>query len=166
MTHPASAPSFETRRLAAAHAAGCRAIRLAALRDAPAVFGTTCDTQAGLRLAAFVQRLDGAIAFGAYVGGALAGMAGFKRPDGAKGRHRGVPWGMFVAPAARRPASARRCSTRRSRPRRGQPGRWRSPPSTAAVRRARSASGTASSRTASSRVRSTQRTAARTLCRW
>lgn len=103
MTHPASAPSFETRRLAAAHAAGCRAIRLAALRDASAVFGTTCDTQAGLRLAAFVQRLDGAIAFGAYVGGALAGMAGFKRPDGAKGRHRGVPWGMSVAPAARRP---------------------------------------------------------------
>lgn len=52
MTHPAS-PPFETRRLAAAHAAGCRAIRLAALRDAPAVFGTTCDTQAGLGLAAF-----------------------------------------------------------------------------------------------------------------
>ncbi|AIP18276.1 GNAT family N-acetyltransferase [Burkholderia pseudomallei] len=103
MTHPASAPSFETSRLAAAYAAGCRGIRLAALRDAPAVFGTTCDTQAGLRLAAFVQRLDGAIAFGAYVGGALAGMAGFKRPDGAKGRHRGVPWGMSVAPAARRP---------------------------------------------------------------
>ncbi|MHA7468639.1 hypothetical protein ACX820_25870, partial [Burkholderia pseudomallei] len=124
MTHPASAPSFETSRLAAAYAAGCRAIRLAALRDAPAVFGTTCDTQAGLGLAAFVQRLDGAIAFGAYVGGALAGMAGFKRPDGAKGRHRGVRGACPSRPPRGGPASARRCSMRRSRPRRGQPGRW------------------------------------------
>ncbi|WP_043302694.1 GNAT family N-acetyltransferase, partial [Burkholderia humptydooensis] len=102
MTHPASAPSVEIRRLFAAHAADYRAIRLAALRDAPEAFGSTYDAEAERSLAAFAQRLDSSIVFGAYVDGAIAGMAGFKRLDGAKERHKGFLWGVYVAPAARR----------------------------------------------------------------
>ncbi|KVN20138.1 MULTISPECIES: GNAT family N-acetyltransferase [unclassified Burkholderia] len=102
MTHPASALSVEIRRLFAAHAADYRAIRLAALRDAPEAFGSTYDAEAERSLAAFAQRLDSSIVFGAYVDGAIAGMAGFKRLDGAKERHKGFLWGVYVAPAARR----------------------------------------------------------------
>ncbi|AHI76674.1 acetyltransferase domain protein [Burkholderia thailandensis USAMRU Malaysia  len=102
MTLPASSPSVAIRRLAAAHAADYRAIRLAALRDAPHAFGSTYDAEAARPLAAFAEQLDGAIVFGAYVGGAIAGMVGVEPLEGAKECHKGFLWGMYVAPAARR----------------------------------------------------------------
>ncbi|KVD89689.1 GCN5 family acetyltransferase [Burkholderia sp. ABCPW 14] len=102
MVKPAPAPSVEVRRLLAAHAADYRAIRLAALRDAPDAFGSTYDAEAARPLVAFAERLAGAIVFGAYVDGRIAGMAGFKRLAGAKARHKGFLWGMYVAPDARR----------------------------------------------------------------
>ncbi|AOJ73325.1 MULTISPECIES: GNAT family N-acetyltransferase [Burkholderia] len=102
MAHPASSPCIEIRRLRAAHAADYRAIRLAALKDAPDAFGSTYEAEAARPPVAFAERLDSAIVFGAYVDGAIAGMAGFKRQEGAKERHKGFLWGMYVAPAARR----------------------------------------------------------------
>lgn len=40
--------------------------------------------------------------FGAFVDGRLAGVAGFVREAGAKQRHKGTLWGMYVDPSARR----------------------------------------------------------------
>ncbi|AOI50134.1 putative acetyltransferase [Burkholderia oklahomensis] len=102
MPDSTSVPAVEVRRLSASLAADYRAIRLAALQDMPDAFGSTYDVEVARPLTAFAERLAGTIVFGAYVGGRIAGMAGFKRLDGAKARHKGFLWGMYVAPDARR----------------------------------------------------------------
>ncbi len=90
------------RLLSAAHAPDYRTIRLAALRDAPDAFGSSYDVEAARPLAAFAQQLEATTVFGAYIDGRIVGMAGIKQMEGAKTRHKGLLWGMYVAPAARR----------------------------------------------------------------
>ena len=60
--------------------------------------------------------------FGAFVGGALAGVVGLAREPRAKNRHKAAVFGMYVAPDTRGAASGRRCCATRSRSARSVPG--------------------------------------------
>ncbi len=89
----------------AADVADYRAIRLAALKDAPDAFGSTYEAEVGLSMEAFAERLATTIVLGAYEGDGgdarIVGMAGFKQQTLAKLAHKGFVWGFYVAPAAR-----------------------------------------------------------------
>jgi len=81
-----------------------RQLRLEALRDAPTAFGSSYETEAGLRASHYRERLTRSPenhVLGAWSGGTLIGMAGFFREVTPKRRHIGSIWGMYVTPAAR-----------------------------------------------------------------
>jgi ribosomal protein S18 acetylase RimI-like enzyme len=88
-------------RLGVARAGDYRTIRLAALEESPAAFGSDYETERARPDAAFAERVAGTAVFGAYLAEALAGMVGFRREDGLKDRHKGHLWGMYVRPEAR-----------------------------------------------------------------
>jgi ribosomal protein S18 acetylase RimI-like enzyme len=92
----------EIRRLGAADAADYRAIRLAALQADAEAFGSTYEAEADRPLSAFAERLASSVVFGAYISGALVGMAGFKQREGARERHKAFVWGTWVRPDMRR----------------------------------------------------------------
>ena len=77
-------------------------IRLRALRDDPESFGSSYEEILERGIAGATQSLrkrdtspDNAT-FGAFEGGTLAGIAGFRREEEVKKRHKGVIWGMYV----------------------------------------------------------------------
>ncbi len=90
------------RRLTPIDAADFRAIRLAALQDTPEAFGSTFESELPRPLSVIAERLTSSTVFGAYLGGRVVGMAGYWREEGSKSQHKGVIWGMYVAPDARR----------------------------------------------------------------
>ena len=95
-------PAFTIRHLTPADAADYRAIRLAALQNAPDAFGSTYESEATRPISAWEERLAAPGAFGAYVDGKIVGMARFVQDAGsAKERHKGSVYGMYVAPHAR-----------------------------------------------------------------
>jgi ribosomal protein S18 acetylase RimI-like enzyme len=93
-------------RLEPTHRVAVRALRLRALREEPNAFLASYDedveswTEEFLR-AGLTKPLGTAI-YGALEGGALVGMVGLNRDSRAKARHRGLIWGLYVAPEARR----------------------------------------------------------------
>jgi ribosomal protein S18 acetylase RimI-like enzyme len=95
------------RRLGGADAADYRAIRLAALQQDAAAFGSTYEVEAPLPLAAFTARLESTLVFGAYAGEQIVGMAGAKRLSGARESHKAFIWGTYVEPGWRRQGTAR-----------------------------------------------------------
>ena len=95
-----SAPSV--RRLTPADAEAFRAIRLEGLQRHPASFGAAYDDERTQALDWFRARIADHAVFGGYSGdGALAGVAGLLVPPGAKLRHKGILWGMYVRESAR-----------------------------------------------------------------
>ena len=86
--------------------------RLEALEHEPRAFGASVEEDRALPLETVATRLeakpDGAFVVGAFVDGALAGMAGFYREERLKTRHKGFIWGVYVAPHYRRQGIARR----------------------------------------------------------
>ena len=83
-------------------------IRLRALRDDPESFGSSYEEILERGIAGATQSLrkrdtspDDAT-FGAFEGGALVGIAGFRREEEVKKRHKGVIWGMYVPREMRR----------------------------------------------------------------
>ncbi len=98
---PDAASRVRIARLGVAQAADYRAIRLAALQDAPAAFGATYEAESVRPEAAFAERVASTAVFGAYLAETLVGMVGFRREDGLKDRHKGHLWGMYVRPEAR-----------------------------------------------------------------
>ena len=100
------AETLSVRRLAAADVEDFRAIRLAALQDAPDAFGSTYEREVRRPLVAFGERLAGSMVFAAYAGAAIVGMAGLMSETGQKERHKGFFWGMYVRPEARRLGAA------------------------------------------------------------
>lgn len=94
-------PSLTVRRLSAPDAADFRSIRLAALENAPDVFGSDHETELAWPVSAFAEQLETAIVFGAYLDGRIVGMAGFRREPNPKTCHKGFLWGMYVAPESR-----------------------------------------------------------------
>lgn len=97
-------PTFTILRLAAADAENYRALRLNGLRAHPEAFGASWEDEAGKSVPWFAERLERNAVWGGWLDGdpALAGAAGLLVLEAAKLRHKGVLWGMFVRPEARR----------------------------------------------------------------
>lgn len=101
---PVPQDAVALRRLGAPDAAAYRALRLEGLATHPEAFGASWEDEAARPLAWFAERLERNAVFGGWAGGgpALDGVAGFLVPEAAKLRHKGVLWGMYVRPPARR----------------------------------------------------------------
>jgi RimJ/RimL family protein N-acetyltransferase len=94
-----SAPQI--RRLEISDAALFRDIRLEALQKNPEAFGSTFEKESAQPLSWFEATLGAADIFGAFVDGALAGMAGYSAQENLKQAHKGRLWTMYVRAAAR-----------------------------------------------------------------
>jgi ribosomal protein S18 acetylase RimI-like enzyme len=88
-----------------------RAFRLAALEESPKAFGESPEEFRASTIEGTAQRIgasDGSsFVLGAFVGGRLAGTAGFFRHTGRKRRHKGHVWGVYVDPSCRKRGIAR-----------------------------------------------------------
>lgn len=95
---------FEIRRFSTSNAVNYRDLRLDGLRAHPEAFGASWEEESTQPLAWFAGRLDRNVIFGGGPAGTsdLMGVVGFYVLDSAKQRHKGVLWGMFVQPEARR----------------------------------------------------------------
>jgi len=80
-------------------------VRLLALESEPTAFGESAQEHRRTSVGLHAERLRTAgletIVVGAFEGETLAGTVGFRRDQALKRRHRGVIWGMFVAPEFR-----------------------------------------------------------------
>ena len=95
------APSI-IRRLGPADAEVWRTIRLAALEGAPDAFGQTLENAAAQPLSHFAKAVAGPDPiFAAFAHAAAIGTASVYTIAGPKTAHRGMLWGMYVAPAFR-----------------------------------------------------------------
>ena len=105
MTMPPTPPinSLKVSRLETHDVASCRELRLEALKGHPEAFASSWDYEAGKPLAWWTERLETNTVFGGWVDSSpLVGVAGFRVEDAVKLRHKGVLWGMYVRPEARR----------------------------------------------------------------
>ena len=93
---------INVRRLTSADAAAYRDIRLAGLSESPEAFGSTFERENTQPLAWFCERLGNSHVFGAFRSNELLGIVGFAIRDGEKERHKGLLWGMYVRPDARK----------------------------------------------------------------
>ena len=103
-----NAADIQIRRLMPADAALYREIRLAGLKCDPAAFGSTFETENAQPLTSFAARLGSSAVFGAFDRCDLAGIAGFVIRRGAKEAHKGLLWGMYVRPHARKAGVGRK----------------------------------------------------------
>jgi ribosomal protein S18 acetylase RimI-like enzyme len=97
-----SAARIELRRLVPEDAARYRDIRLEGLADSPHAFASTLEGEQALPLENFAARLGDAFVLGAFSGADLMGIAGFRVQAGPKHAHKGMLWGMYVRPPARK----------------------------------------------------------------
>jgi ribosomal protein S18 acetylase RimI-like enzyme len=97
-----NAACIKLRRLTSADAAAYRKIRLAGLRDIPEAFGSTFDRENAQPLEWFCDRIRNSHIFGAFRSADLLGIAGFRIREGEKESHKGLLWGMYVRPDARK----------------------------------------------------------------
>jgi RimJ/RimL family protein N-acetyltransferase len=98
------------RRLTPEDAAAFQSLRLAGLLAEPAAFGSSHAEEVGQPLEAVAQRLSPQLdrgVFGAFQADRLVGLAALGREGMHKISHKGLLWGMYVAPAARRQGHAR-----------------------------------------------------------
>jgi RimJ/RimL family protein N-acetyltransferase len=99
--------SFAVRRLTAADAAAYRELRLEGLQQHPDGFGSAYEDEVDQPLSWFGQRLTDAAVFGGFLqqndasAASLDGTAGLVVPHGAKVKHKGALFGMYVRPVAR-----------------------------------------------------------------
>ncbi len=77
-------------------------IRLLALKTDPLAFGASYAHESSQPLAFFSERLANSVIMAAYIQNTIIGMAGFKRLDGLRERHKGFIWGVFTRPEHRR----------------------------------------------------------------
>ncbi|HZC16027.1 MAG TPA: GNAT family N-acetyltransferase [Caulobacteraceae bacterium] len=96
---------FDIRPVARAEAAAWRALRLEALKNHPIAFMLSYEEAVKHDLDFFTAGIPEPggtdILFGVYADGALSGCAGFAREPGAKEKHKGVMWGVYLRPALR-----------------------------------------------------------------
>lgn len=95
----------ETRILTAADAAAYWQLRLEGLEREPLSFATTPEEHQKTTLQEAAERLsanpDDAFVMGVFRAGELVGMSGFYRYPGAKVRHKGRIWGVYVRMSCR-----------------------------------------------------------------
>lgn len=103
---------MDIRLLDPAHAKEWSQLRLEALTTEPDAFGSAPEDHLKLSLDDLSGRLravdQGNFVYGAFADGALCGMAGFRRDESTKGRHRGGLWGVYVAANQRGKGVARK----------------------------------------------------------
>jgi RimJ/RimL family protein N-acetyltransferase len=99
---------IEIRRLVQDDAVLYRGIRLEALQANPETFGSTFEVENAQPLSWFSDRLGSSTVLGAFRDAELVGMAGFAVQQGPKRAHKGMLWGMYVRPAARKASVGRR----------------------------------------------------------
>jgi ribosomal protein S18 acetylase RimI-like enzyme len=102
------APCPEIRRLTSADAPAYREIRLAGLKDTPEAFGSTFARESTQPLEWFCDRLGNSAVFGAFDAAPLLGVAGLRIREGEKEQHKGLLWGMYVRPDARKAGLGRK----------------------------------------------------------
>ncbi|KXU88964.1 acetyltransferase [Caballeronia megalochromosomata] len=97
-----NANTLRIRRLTPADAEAFREIRLEGLQRYPASFGAAYDDERTQALEWFGARTADHAIFGGHASDcALAGVAGLLVPSGAKMKHKGILWGMYVRESAR-----------------------------------------------------------------
>lgn len=93
------------RELLPSDAAAFQTLRLQGLRECPSAFASSweeeCDTETADIAASLVGTTDRFL-LGAFLGEDLVGLLGLQREEMAKLSHKGIIWGVYVAPAARR----------------------------------------------------------------
>jgi ribosomal protein S18 acetylase RimI-like enzyme len=107
MNNAYSADPLVIRRLDAADADNFKALRLTALREAPAAFSTDGSDEERMGAGAAADRLARDVVLGAEVSQCLVGIVGMQHQDGPKHEHRGIVWGLYVLPRRRRNGIAR-----------------------------------------------------------
>ena len=85
-----------------------RDIRLEALKVNPEAFGSTFEIENAQPLSWFSERLDSSTVLGVFRDQKLIAIAAFAIQRGQKMAHKGVIWGMYVRPNARRSGIGRR----------------------------------------------------------
>ncbi len=93
--------TFTVRRLEAADAAAYRDIRLEALENAPAAFGSDVPRERAFAESVWRDRLAANPTFGVFEADELVGTATLARLPGEKRHHRAEILGVYVKPTAR-----------------------------------------------------------------
>jgi ribosomal protein S18 acetylase RimI-like enzyme len=104
-TSVASAPtsSLKVRRLEVHDIASYCELRLEGLKGHPEAFASSWDYEADKPVSWWAERLEKNTILGGWVDNSpLVGVAGLRVQDAIKLRHKGVLWGMYVRPEARR----------------------------------------------------------------
>lgn len=101
---------WQIRRLAAADLPQYRRVRLAGLAAHPEAFGSAWEDESQHDDAAFALRMlptPPSLALGGFAGDALVGMVGLTVKPGRMQRHKGMVYGVYVAPDQRGTGLAR-----------------------------------------------------------
>src|SRR5262245_25534838 len=100
--------SLKVRRLENSDVADYRELRLEGLKNHPEAFASSWEREVEQPASWWTERLEANIVLGGWVNGSpLVGVAGLRVQEGAKLRHKGVLWGMYVRAEARGTGLAR-----------------------------------------------------------
>jgi GNAT superfamily N-acetyltransferase len=100
---PARTKSLKLRRLEQQDVAAYRELRLESLKAHPEAFASSWEHETNKPISWWAERLETNMIFGGWVDDSpIAGVAGLRVQDAVKLRHKGVLWGMYVRPQARR----------------------------------------------------------------
>jgi RimJ/RimL family protein N-acetyltransferase len=89
------------RKLAASDAEAFQVLRLEGLANHPCEFGTAYEEEVSLPIEEIERRLDEGQIYGAFLDDGLAALAGFRRYERLKKRHKAELFGVYVKKGAR-----------------------------------------------------------------